>query len=919
MSIKKDIESFYPLSPMQQGMLFHTLYDDGSGMYVEQLIIPVQSALNVAAFQRAWEQIAQRHSIFRTTFVWENIKTPVQVVHRRVELSWTIEDWRGTALEEHQARLKTFLDADRARGFDLAQAPLMRLALFQVADERYQFVWSQHHMLMDGWSLPLVLNEVFALYDAALHGREATLPRPRPYRDYIAWLQQQDLASAEDFWRQFLAGFSAATPLGVDRVVGPDAEPADYHEVERLLPSETAMALQGLARQHGLTMNTVMQGAWALLLSHYSGEDDVLFGATVSGRPPELTGVESMVGLFINTLPVRVQIDPQATLLDWLKQIQRHQADLRQYEYSPLVQIQGWSEVPRGQPLFESLVVFENYPATGGGGGGDQGNGARPSLAFGRMQAVERTNYPLNLMAGMGAMRLNYDRRRFDDLTIDRMLGHLGTVLARIAAQPQQRLAELSLLTEAERQQQRDWNAIAAPYPQDQCLHQLVAAQAAQTPDRDAVVFGDQTLTYADLNVRANQLAHRLQALGVGPDTRVGLCVERSLDAMVGVLGVLKAGGAYVPLDPAYPEERLQFMLADARVPVLLTQAALVDRLPEHSAQVICLDRDWPSIAELPTAEPVAHATPDNLLYVIYTSGSTGQPKGVGMTHRPLVNLLAWQQRTMPGARRTLQFAPLSFDVSCQEIFSAWTTGGTLVLVSEELRRDAPNLLRELDSAAVERIFVPFVALQHLAEQAEGAAGLAHLREIVTAGEQLQITPALARWLANQPACTLHNHYGPTESHVVTAWTLAGSPDTWPALPPIGTPVANSAIWLLNRAGQPVPIGVTGEIHIGGDALARGYLDRPDLTADRFVPDGVSGAQGARLYRTGDVGRYRADGSIEYIGRTDAQVKIRGYRIEAGEIEAVLAQHPAVVEAAVVAREDTPGQKRLVAYVVGEQ
>jgi amino acid adenylation domain-containing protein len=453
----------------------------------------------------------------------------------------------------------------------------------------------------------------------------------------------------------------------------------------------------------------------------------------------------------------------------------------------------------------------------------------------------------------------------------------------------------------------------------DASIHRLFEFQVEQTPTAKAVVFGSQQLTYQELNERANQLAHHLINLGVGSDALVGICVERALEMVIGVLGILKAGGAYVPLDPAYPKERLAFMLEDARVPVLLTQAHLAESLPEHQSHSICLDADWELIAQQSQENLCTVVTPDNLAYVIYTSGSTGTPKGVAMCHRPLTNLLHWQleNSTVSHGAKTLQFAPISFDVSFQEMFSTWCSGGTLVLISEEVRRDAVALLDFITQESINRLFLPFVALQQLAEVADTHETVAtNLCEVVTAGEQLQITRQIVNWFAKLKNCTLHNHYGPSETHVVTAFTLTGTPESWPALPPIGCPITNTQIYLLDAQMQPVAAGTPGELYIAGIALARGYVNRPDLTAERFIPNPLNIYPSDRLYKTGDLARYLPDGNIEYLGRIDHQVKIRGYRIELGEIEAALWQHPAVREAAVVAREDVPGDKRLVAYLV---
>jgi len=451
------------------------------------------------------------------------------------------------------------------------------------------------------------------------------------------------------------------------------------------------------------------------------------------------------------------------------------------------------------------------------------------------------------------------------------------------------------------------------------CIHHLFEVQVDRTPDVVAVVFEHESLTYRQLNSRANSLAHHLQALGVGPDVLVGICMERSLEMVVGLLGILKVGGAYVPLDPAYPTERLALMLEDTQISVLLTQTQLVESLPPHSSQVVCLDTQWQEIALHSEENPISAVTPDNLAYVIYTSGSTGRPKGVAMSHRPLSNLIIWQREssTLPVGAKTVQFAPVSFDVSFQEIFSTLCSGGTLVLISEQVRLDAFELLRFLALQKINRLFLPFVALQQLAEVADAQGSVVStLREIITAGEQLKITRQISNWLTKLQGCTLHNHYGPSESHLVIAFTLTGSPSDWPTLPPIGQPIANTQIYLLDSQMQPVPEGVPGELYIGGIALARGYLNRPDLTKERFIPDPFSDSSQARLYKTGDLARYLSDGNIEFLGRSDDQVKIRGFRIELGEIEVAIAASPAVRQAVVLAREDVPGDKRIVAYIV---
>jgi len=901
-----NIEDVYPLSPMQQGMLFHSLYAPDSGVYVEQVSSTLHGDLNIQAFERAWQHVVNRHAILRTAFVWEGLDEPLQVVHQQVQLPLEQFDWRTLSHAEQEAKLEAFLQTEQRRGFELSQAPLMRLAIMQLADDTYQFVWSHHHLLLDGWCLPLLLREVLAFYQAYHQGQPVQLERSRPYRDYIAWLQQQDMSRAEAFWRKTLEGFTAPTPLPGQRVPGSSGpQPDGYHTAHLKLSGESTAALQSLARQQQLTLNTLVQGAWALLLHRYSGEAEVVFGATVSGRPPDLAGAEMMLGLFINTLPVRVAVMPHMPLLSWLKALQVQQAELREYEYSSLLQIQGWSDVPRGMPLFESILIFENYPVDTSLRRDEGG------LRIRNVRSFAQTNYPLTVVAAPSrelSLRILYEGHRFDRDAILQMLRHLQTMLEGFVADPEQPLATLPLLTEPERQRLFvEWNDTRTDYPHNRCVPEWFETVVEQQPGAIAVIFDDAQLTYRQLNARANQLAHHLKRLGVSPESLVGICMERSIEMVVALLGILKAGGAFLPLDPSYPTERLAYMVEDSGVSMVLTQQPLVERLPASQTQVVCLDTVWEAIARESIVNPVSGTVPENLAYVIYTSGSTGQPKGTMLHHRGLCNLATAQQKAfgVQEGDRILQFSSLSFDAAVWEVVMAFLSGAALGLASRAQLSVGQGLLDVLRTQRITAVTLPPSVLAVLPEEP-----LPDLQTIITAGEACS-QALVNRWAGGR---RYFNAYGPTETTVCASLDLCT--ESSPQGPPIGRPLANTQLYILDANLQPVPVGVPGELYIGGVGVGRGYLQRAALTAEQFRPHPFSSAPGARLYKSGDLGRYRPDGKIDYVGRLDQQVKVRGFRIELGEIEAVVGEHPAVREVAVLAREDGPGERRVVAYIM---
>ncbi|MEE8525475.1 MAG: condensation domain-containing protein, partial [Thermoanaerobaculia bacterium] len=665
------VENLYRLSPMQEGMLFHSLYDRGADPYVDQSACTLEGALDAGALRRAWADLGERHPVLRSAFHWRQLEHPLQVVFRDAETPWREKDWRHLDPGAWQARLQALLDDDRDRGFDLEAPPLMRLTLIREGERRYRFLWTYHHLILDGWSLALVLRELFAAYEARLQHQAPRLgPPPRPYADYIGWLRDRGLEGAESFWRRVLAGFSSPTSLGLAEaapVAGQRPDPADR---ELQLPEETTAALANLARRARVTLATVVHGAWALLLSRYSGERDVAFGTVVSGRPPQLEGSETMVGLLINTVPVRVRVPPASRLTAWLADLQHLQLDAREHQHAPLAEVQKWSEVPPGTPLFTTILAFENYPRdsslwdhTGG-------------LAVRDLVTVERTNYPLSLSIVPQDrlwLRLTYDRRRFSAAAAGRLLGHLARLSTAMAESPASRLRELPMLSAGERRQlTAAWNVTAGgdEVPEG-CLHQLFEARAAADPAAVAVAFEDasgerRTLSYGELERRSARLARLLAARGAGREARVGLALERSPELVVAMLAVLRAGGAWVPLDPSYPRPRLSFMVADAGVELVLASAPAQALLPAAGVRVVALEEleaAAPPAADLPAVEP------GRLAYVIYTSGSTGRPKGVMVAHRGAVSLAAAQQRLFGAAPgdRVLLFASPSFDASVWE------------------------------------------------------------------------------------------------------------------------------------------------------------------------------------------------------------------------------------------------------------
>jgi amino acid adenylation domain-containing protein len=907
----------FPASYAQQRLWFIDQMEPGLSTYNVPVALRVEGKLDASSLKKTFQEMVNRHESLRTTFSGEEDE-PRQVIWETLELDAPTIDLRSLPKMEREPEARKLAEQEALLPFDLVSGPLLRVKLLQLDEQDHVLLVTVHHIVFDGWSAAILMREVSALYRAFSTEQPSGLPAlALQYVDYTAWqrewLKGEALNRQIEYWRRQLAGVSPLE-LPTDR---PRPAVFSYRGGAETftIPASIVDKLKDLGRQQGATLYITLMAAFQTLLYRYTGQQDVTVGSPIAGRRRQ--EMEGLIGFFVNTLVLRAYVSPDATFTQLLQQVKETTLQAFANQDAPfekLVEILQPERDLGRTPLFQAMLVLQNVPP------GDLElpsaklspfNTGSQTAKFDLMFILAENNSGLQGSVGYGS-------DLFDAATIQRMIGHFQKLLAGIAAGPHSRVAELPLLSDDEKRTIERWNRTAQPYPLDCCVHWLFEQQVLRTPREIAVAYESEELTYEELNNRSNQMARYLREHGVGADDRVGICMNRSLGMIVGLMGILKAGAAYIPLDPAYPQARLKYMLENAGIRVLLTETETKDLLPEHSAKAVILDTVWHEIAGNPTHSPAVEVLPENIAYVIYTSGSTGRPKGVALPHRALSNLIHWQIRNFEFVlRNTLQFTSLSFDVSVQEIFSTLAAGGLLHLVDDDVRRDIPQLRNVIARKNIERIFLPYVALDHLSKAyLEESSPECPLREIITAGEQLQITPAIQALFERTQDAVLANHYGPSETHVASSYTLKGDAANWPKLPPVGHAIANSQLHVLNACLEPAPLGVAGELYISGSGVARGYLNNPDLTAERFLPNPFSHKAGDRLYKTGDIVRWNKDGELEFLGRIDGQVKIRGYRIELGEIESELRQHPAVEQAVVVVHQDESQRKRLIGYIV---
>jgi amino acid adenylation domain-containing protein len=903
-------EQELPLSFAQQRLWFLDQLEPNNPFYNVSRAIRLQGLLDTRALAQTIDTIISRHESLRTTFQsvdgW-----PRQVIADRVTMELPIMDLHHLLESERETEARRLATEEARQPFDLAEGPLMRASLVGLTEADHVLLLTMHHIISDRWSAGILIRELGTLYEAYSAGQPSPLQELSiQYADYAVWqkewLQGEVLAKQLSYWREQLAGAPAALELPTDRL-----RPAvqtfrgAHHSVT--VPKELSEQLKALAQREGVTLYMLCLAAFQVLMSRYSGQEDIVVGSPIAGRNRAET--EGLIGFFVNMLVMRTSLSGDPSFRELLRRVREVSLGAYEHQDLPFEKLVEELQPERSlsySPLFQVLFALQNAPSRAAA------LGQLKLDSFGFENRTTRFDLEVHLgetADGTLSCTFVHNTDLFDAVTVRRMITHYRKLLESVVTNPEERIRKLEMLTGEEREQLLvEWNNTDREYPREQTIHQLFEAQAERTPDAVAAVFNNEQITYRQLNERANQLAHYLQNLGVGPEVLVAICMDRSLEMVIGLLGILKAGGAYVTLDPSHPQERLSFIIEDARSPVLLTQERLVENLPSQAARIVYLDRDWQWVNRESAENPICKTTPENLAYVIYTSGSTGKPKGVQICHGSLSNFLSSMLRE-PGISSEdvlLSVTTLSFDIAGLELYLPLIVGARVVLVSREVASDGPRLTQTVTTSGATLMQATPATWRLLIET--GWQGCETLK-ILCGGE------VLSRELADQllqRGGAVWNLYGPTET---TIWSTACRVEVGGNVH-IGRPIANTTVYILDRQLEPLPVGVPGELYIGGDGLARGYLNRPELTAERFISDPFSTDPGARLYRTGDVARYLPFGDIEYLGRSDHQVKIRGYRIELGEIEAVLSEHLSVGESVVVAREDVAGDKRLVAYVI---
>ncbi|HYF81964.1 MAG TPA: amino acid adenylation domain-containing protein, partial [Clostridia bacterium] len=886
---RKNVEDIFALTPLQQGMLFHYLKDTGSNEYIEQLSLRLKGTIDAGAVKRAWDHVVQCNEMLRTVYKWEKLEAPVQIVQREYEVP--VRYIEITEKDEAEKLIKEIREKDKEEGIDIGTEPF-RITVAKLSEDEGEMIITNHHMLYDGWSSGIIVKEFIEAYESILEGK-APIKRVKPrFKEYVKWQQGQNKEEQLEYWKSYLKGYEEKAVITGNRAEKEKEEKtAVYHEE---LEPELKGAMERVCREEKAAMATVINTAWGILLQRYNNTGDVVFGTTVSGRAAKLEGIEEAVGLYINTLPIRVKAEDKESIGELLRQVERETREREAYESLDLAEIQGAVEAGVGESLFDTLVVIENYPI-------DKhliNREGKVEVEIGEIR--EETNYDITMgvmLKDKIVLSISYKEGKYEADGIKRLTGHLKNILWDVSENSKKRVKEIEMTSKKEKQQLLyEFNDTYAEYPRDKTIHELFEEQAARTPDNIAVVYENSQLTYRELNEKANQLARVLKEKGVVSDSIVGIMVEPSLEMITGIMGILKAGGAYLPIDPEYPADRIRYMLEDSGSKLLLVQQHLRDKTV-FDGEVIELDDEQSYAGDRNNLETFNGT--DNLAYVIYTSGSTGRPKGVMIEHKSLKNLCNWHinQFNIVQEDKATKYAGFGFDASVWETFPYLIKGASLFIISKDIMLNIESLNKYIEKNGITVSFLPTQVCEQFMKLENRA-----LRLLLTGGDKLK------QYKHN--SYDVVNNYGPTENTVVTtSYYITEQKDNIP----IGKPISNTSIYIIDRNNDLQPIGISGELCASGDGLARGYLNKPELTEEKFVPNPFE--PGTRMYRTGDLARWLPDGNIEFLGRIDHQVKIRGFRIELGEIESRLLKHEAVKDAIVISREDKNGDKYLCAYI----
>ena len=904
--MNKNIKDILPLTPMQQGMLFHSLLNPETEVYTEQLSCKIIGNLNIKAMQNAWEKVYNKHDALRASFVWEDVKEPLQIIFKNVKLPFEYFDLTDKDKDEQSGLIQGFENEDRKAGFKLTKAPLTKFKLIKTAENEYYFIWSYHHILFDGWSTPIVFKDFLDNYDALTNDKNVQIIPTREYRDFISYLKNRDRNKQKEFWQKYLAGMEAPTKLPYSKF---NSNEHGYEKERIIIDDDLSKKIHTFTKEKNITLNTLIQSAWAFILGKYNSENDILFGVTVSGRSADLEGIQNIVGLFINTIPLRINIRNKKNVLSWLNQNQESFAELLQYEYSSLVDIHKWSQIPGTEEMFKSILVVENYPID------ESVKKAESKLRIEDLKTIEKTNYPLTLVASPGttiAFDLAYQTEHFTKDSVVRLLLQIKEVLNEFVTKYEKYLSDILILTEEERTKIKQWSYIEKPFPEFNIIHEWFENIVRNYTDSVAVEYKNNTITYSELNSQSNQLAHHLINEGIEKEDIVGICIDKSFEMVIASLAVLKSGAAFIPLDPSYPEERLNYIANDANIKLLVTIGNNEEIFQNQNIKVINIEKEKEKIETGLKSNPDIKIYESNLAYIIYTSGSTGKPKGVMLQHKGFCNLIEQMHNdfNITEDSSVLQFASYSFDASIAEIFMPLLKRAKLSVIDKELAISPELLVDFMNKSNVTHATLP-PSLLSLIDEHKIEKG----KTFVSVGDSCSWS--IAERFTNN--VRLLNGYGPTEASVGSTWDVVNLEDKMYSLTaPIGKPIGNSKIFILDKNLKQVPIGGVGEIFIGGIGLARGYFNRPDLTAERFLPNPFANNPGERIYRTGDTARFLDSGAIEFIGRVDFQVKIRGFRIELGEIESQLNSFDEIKNSVVIASKDSNGNERLIGYIISD-